>query len=1046
MTESIINALVHLFAIIESVKEDQDVVDSGELVVKPYLSKLFNQELTQEYLKLFYDYLSFYQEANNSSDEEEEFEIDSTSILQVAKICNQLNKELLSRERILVFMQLLELINTDGKVVPRESEFIALVAMNFNLVQKEVDSLRAFIIDGEMERIDAHKALIIDNKMIEWPDEVAWMMRKKKKRVPGSTPFYHMYVENLFGKIMVLHVESVDIYVFKYDGPLNLYLEGNRIIPRKFYLLKPGSIIKGPNIGSIYESQIIRHFLEEKNKVRIVLTGENLEFHFRNSSRGIQKFSFSEESGNLIGIMGGSGVGKSTLMNLLNGKLQPTRGRVHINGHSIHRASHAGVIGFVPQDDLLFEELTVYQNLYFNAQICFSDFSEVLLERTVNKVLDDLDLLEIKDLKVGDPLNKFISGGQRKRLNIALELMREPSVLYVDEPTSGLSSMDSEKVMQLLKNLARSGKLVIAILHQPSSDIFKLLDKLWILDKGGYPIYNGNPVDAVVYFKTMSTQVNAAESECPKCGNVIPEQILQIIEAHEIDDAGKITHNRRVTPLQWYQKYKNYLESGLKNIRYEERLPPSNFHIPTRLEQFQIYFKRNLLSKLSNTQYILINLLEAPVLALILGYFSKYAPESGYTLMENKNLPVYLFMAVVVALFMGMSVSAEEIFKDRRILARESFLNLSRFSYINSKVFYLFALSAVQTLTFIWIGNFILEIKGMTGYFWCLLFSISCVANMIGLNISSALNSVITIYILIPFILVPQLLLGGAMIKFDELHQSIARQEYVPVVGDLMPSRWAYEALVVAQFHYNPYERPFFYPEMSISQIAYQKAYVIPEMQTLVKQLIVDSTHADQHQADFLLLTNEYRNLHRHYSLPSFPAVNRLQPQSFDATTGNHFLIYLDSLKSQFQTRYKAAVAAKDSVYAGLVNQYGSDSLYLLKKQYYSDAVSDLVQNKSEYQKIIRSDDHLIQKKDPVFMEPYLENGRAHFFAPYKKLGFVKIPTFYFNLMMLWLSVGILYLLLWKDVFRRLIYFLSGDRWRNLPAKVNGSRHKPGRE
>ena len=233
--------------------------------------------------------------------------------------------------------------------------------------------------------------------------------------------------------------------------------------------------------------------------------------------------------------MGGSGVGKSTLVNLLNGKIEPTSGRIHINGHTIHKASQEGVIGFVPQDDMLFEELTVYQNLYYNARICFSDFSPGLLDKTVCKVLEDLDLLEIKDLKVGDPLNKTISGGQRKRLNIALELMREPSVLFVDEPTSGLSSMDSEKVMILLKDLARKGKLVITIIHQPSSDIFKLFDKLWMLDKGGFPIYNGNPIDAVVYFKTMSTQVNAAESECTKCGNVIPEQILQIIEANEIN-------------------------------------------------------------------------------------------------------------------------------------------------------------------------------------------------------------------------------------------------------------------------------------------------------------------------------------------------------------------------------------------------------------------------------------------------------------------------------------------------------------------------------
>ena len=339
--------------------------------------------------------------------------------------------------------------------------------------------------------------------------------------------------------------------------------------------------------------------------------------------------------------MGGSGTGKSTLMNLLNGKISPTDGRIHINGFPLEKASMEGVIGYVPQDDLLFEELTVYQNLIFNAQICFSDFSNELLEKTVDKVLNDLELAEIKHLKVGDPLNKTISGGQRKRLNIALELMREPSVLFVDEPTSGLSSNDSEKMMLLLKDLARRGKLVVAILHQPSSDIFKLLDRLWILDQGGYPIYNGNPVDAVVYFKTMSTQVNAAESECPRCGNVIPEQILQIIEAQEINDDGSTTRKRRVQPHIWYSKYKENILPKINKLRYETILPPTNFNIPDFWNQFKIFSKRNLLSKISNRQYVIINLFEAPLLAFILGYFSKYSPEGEYAFSE-KHKPARL--------------------------------------------------------------------------------------------------------------------------------------------------------------------------------------------------------------------------------------------------------------------------------------------------------------------------------------------------------------------------------------------------------------------
>ena len=122
-------------------------------------------------------------------------------------------------------------------------------------------------------------------------------------------------------------------------------------------------------------------------------------------------------------------------------------------------------------------------------------------------------------------VNTFLSGGQRKRLNIALELLREPSVLFVDEPTSGLSSADSEKVMNLLKRQTFKGKMVFANIHQPSSEIFSLFDKLLVVDQGGRVIYYGNPLDAISYFKRASHYVDAEESECLSCGNVNIDQI-----------------------------------------------------------------------------------------------------------------------------------------------------------------------------------------------------------------------------------------------------------------------------------------------------------------------------------------------------------------------------------------------------------------------------------------------------------------------------------------------------------------------------------------
>ncbi len=160
----------------------------------------------------------------------------------------------------------------------------------------------------------------------------------------------------------------------------------------------------------------------------------------------------------------------------------------------------------------------------------------------------DLGLSDIKYLKVGSPVNKVISGGQRKRLNIALELLREPAILFLDEPTSGLSSSDSEKVVTLLKEQTHRGKLVIVNIHQPSSEIYKLFDRLWLLDKGGYPIYDGNPIEAITYFKQAAKYTDQYISVCDSCGNVNPELILNIIDSKKIDDTGNQTQLRKFTP------------------------------------------------------------------------------------------------------------------------------------------------------------------------------------------------------------------------------------------------------------------------------------------------------------------------------------------------------------------------------------------------------------------------------------------------------------------------------------------------------------------
>ncbi len=764
----------------------------------------------------------------------------------------------------------------------------------------------------------------------------------------------------------------------------------------------------------------------------------NLEFQFKNSSNGIYPFSFNEDSGQLIGIMGGSGVGKSTLLNLLNGNLMPRKGKVLINGYDVHHEKDKikGIIGYIPQDDLLIEELTVFQNLYFNAKLCFNNLPEKQIKELVNKVLFDLDLYEIRNLTVGNPLHKFISGGQRKRLNISLELIREPYILFVDEPTSGLSSTDSEMVMDLLKEQAQKGKLVIVNIHQPSSDIFKLFDKLMILDKGGRIVYNGNPVDALVYFKTSNQLINADEGECLTCGNLNPEQILQILEAREVNEFGEYTNERILPPAEWYRLYKKNIEPKFKvSEEVKTKLPSSLFNIPNKFKQFKIFSLRNLLSKIADKQYLLINLLEAPLLAFILGIFTKYnsgtdkAP-NAYIFSENINLPVYIFMGVIVALFLGMMVSAEEIIRDRRIIQRESFLNLSKFSYYNSKIVLLIFLSAIQSFSFVLIGNAIMEIREMSFQYWLVLFSASVFSNILGLNISDSMKSIVSIYILIPLLLVPQILLGGAMVKFDKLNKNISSQQYVPFIGNLMVSRWGYEALSVYQFRYNEYEKHFYEIEKQESVASFKMNYLVPELQlklNIVRRYVFTDMNRQLLNNELEMLKNELTIIAgSDPKIPLFTQMTKLNFDNFTLRVADELETYLSNLKKYYSKMLDKAINNKDQKLSELDKKLGGNhAVVKLRQEYYNDNLAEMVLNKSERDKILQENNRFIQKAEPIFYIPESRYGKAHFFAPEKRVGNFLIDTYWFNLLVIWIMNIVLYLFLQFSIIKNFVNFLG---------------------
>jgi ABC-type multidrug transport system ATPase subunit len=1020
MRESVLLALIHIFAIVSTINP-AGISSRGKKILRSYLRRYLNRELEEEYYALFENNLEFYSNELKSIDKAELSDDESLISFQITNICRQIKKGLFLEERMIVFLQLIEFAFEDGMISEQEKTIIDIVSRTFNISKKEYDNATAFMIGRSYDEVSPDCVLIIESDNPQYSGATTYK---------NYDQWRHIRIKGFKGHLVVLHIETTGTLLFTYDGPQVLYFKGRDIIACRPYLLERGVNIKGQGIDPIYYSKIFKKFVSRKFPEKIFFEGHDLEFLFKNSDNGLQKMNFRVESGNLIGIMGGSGVGKTTLLNLLHGKTQPTQGNIYINGYDINQDSEElkGLIGFVPQDDMLIEELTVYQNLYFNARLCFGDYNEDQLKETVIKVLLDLDLYDIKDLQVGDLMNKKVSGGQRKRLNIGLELMREPVVLFIDEPTSGLSSFDSEKVMSLLRNQALHGKLVFAIIHQPSSDIIKMFDRLWLLDKGGFMIYDGDPVEALVYFKTETSQANAAESECPSCGNVESDNILHIVEVKVIDNSGLPGKERQVSPKEWYEKYKKKMMPVLGDKPPRSAIPPSNFRVPGKIEQIRTFIGRNLTRKLADRQYMTINLVEAPLLAFILGYISKFSENGVYTFAGNNNYTVFLFMSVIVALFIGLTVSAEEIFRDRKILEREKFLNLSRVSYLVSKINFLFTLSAIQSLLFVLVSNYVLEVRGMLLQQWIILFSTACFGNILGLNISAGMRTAVSIYILIPLILVPMLILGGAMIKFDDLHKSMSKKIYVPVVGDVMVTRWAYEALCVEQFKSNKFEKPFFKYDMETSQDDWYASFLIPALKTKADESLAagkDSVYMDYSVSNLKKLNLHINELSELSGIKPGRWISTLNYKDFDAETHKEVKVLLDSMRTSFRIRSREISLMKDSLYRKISGQMGEDKFIDLRSKDYNENLADVVLNRMSKSKIYDSDDRLIQKADPVFMAPGSRFGRAHFFAPFKQIGNLKISTLLFNIIVIWLMIFILFVALYFNLLKRFIAFLE---------------------
>ncbi len=494
----------------------------------------------------------------------------------------------------------------------------------------------------------------------------------------------------------------------------------------------------------------------------------------------------------IVALMGPAGAGKTTFLKALNGYTPPAAGQVLFNGADLYKFydRFRQQMGYVPQDDIVHSQLKVREALYFSAKLR-TDLTDAEIEKRIDNVLESLGIPDKKNDIIGSPERKVLSGGQRKRVNIAMELINDTPVIFLDEPTSGLSSYDAEGVIKLLKNLSTQGKTIITTIHQPSLDIFREFDNLIMLarDKGGIGslAYFGPAFpDSIEFFDQEG--VRAVRSQPGKELN--PEMLLTGL-------------TKRKAP-EWANAYS---QGSLKSQFVTERsgkipsTPSQTSASAVRgfgFGQWITLVRRNFILKMRDKVQSTILLVQAPLFAILVGGVFLHLREPAGNLAPDKLAAEWQklggeivgieFLMVIAAIWFGCNNVARDIVGEWTVYQRERMVSLKLPSYLFSKLTIAAGLSLVQCFTLLLIVTLMCQLKANFFEMLGILYLASMVGSAIGLCISAMSETTEAAIAMLPLVLLPIVALGGGIRPIKDIKPPV--QQIVNVV----PSRWAFEA------------------------------------------------------------------------------------------------------------------------------------------------------------------------------------------------------------------------------------------------------------
>jgi len=512
--------------------------------------------------------------------------------------------------------------------------------------------------------------------------------------------------------------------------------------------------------------------------------------------RLLEGVSLVVQPGEMVAIMGPSGAGKSTLLSVLNGQTVPASGRLVIGGLDLHAHYDLfrGRIGYVPQDDILHADLTVWQALWYAARLRLPhDTTDTEIETRIHAVIHQLGLDGTEQTRVGDQRKRGVSGGQRKRVNLAMELLTDPPILVLDEPTSGLSSVDALSVIELLRKLADAGKTILVTIHQPSLEAFERFDAVAVIARDE----STKQVGRLAWFgRAFPDSITFFEPQLS--GSALPTSVDGLLRG---------LSKRPVA--EWVRQWES---SVAKSIWVDRRasapagaLPPRSRRLPRSTAPFTQWLtlvKRMIAVKVADAWGTAVLFAQAPIVGLLIAaVFSKVVrstPTPDTWPKIGVNMATTLFVTALAAIWFGCSSMAREIVTEWPIYRRERMVGLSIGAYVASKMTVLLGIAAIQCLLLLAIVAPACRIDSPWLWVFTMLYAAALAGGALGLLISATLRTTEAASGILPVLLLPMIVLGGILVPLADL------PALTQPLAAAMPSRWAFEGLVVPEAALRP--------------------------------------------------------------------------------------------------------------------------------------------------------------------------------------------------------------------------------------------------